>query len=82
MIEPKSVIRPIKVQFQGGMQPSDLAQYEVIVGAFSCYSSLFCHFLWCLFLFILSIFSGLFLFVLSKSCIFACRSAVFLQRIE
>ena len=39
-------------------------------------------FLRCLFLFILSIFSGLFLFVLSKSCIFACRSAVFLQRIE
>ena len=44
MIEPKSVIRPIKVQFQGGMQPSDLAQYEVIVGAFSYHSSLFCHF--------------------------------------
>ena len=35
-----------------------------------------------LFLFVLSIFSGLFLFILSKSCIFARRCFVFLQRIE
>ena len=41
MIEPKWVIRPIQVQFQGGMLPSDLAQQEVIVGAFFHHSSLF-----------------------------------------
>ena len=41
--------------------------------------------IWCFFssfLFILSFFSDLFLFILSKYCIFARRCTVFLQRLE